>query len=231
MLKQELIKIMLEIRKEYTPRYKHIRNQQIMLNLFQQFNFNLLKTIHIYFSNETNQLVDSKCIIRNLLSSFSHINIILPTLNYEYNCLLHKKYTARTTLHKNEILGLLEPITNKIMLNTNLIDMVIVPVLAFDNKGYKISYANEEYENHYNNFLKTFYGIKIGLCFETIIEPPITDKTPHIMLDYCITPNKVYNFINNTIYVVPIEKSIIELTLPQDEVHNHYISLSGSHKN
>ena len=231
MLKQDIINLMLKIRKEYTTSYKHTRNQTIMLNLFQQFNLNILKNIHIYFSDETNQLVDSKCIIRNIFSTFSHINIILPIFSYEYNCLSHKIYTSKTPLHKNEMVGLLEPNTQNIVLNTQIIDMIIVPVLAFDNTGYKISYNNEEYENYYNIFLKTHYSLKVGICFEDALEVPITDKNNDIMLDYCITPNKIYNFLDDIIIDPVTENRIIELSLPLGEARNPYISYSDSHKN
>jgi len=73
--------------------------------------------------------------------------------------------------------------------------------------------------------------LKVGICFEDALEVPITDKNNDIMLDYCITPNKIYNFLDDIIIDPVTENRIIELSLPLDEARNPYISYSDSHKN
>jgi 5-formyltetrahydrofolate cyclo-ligase len=74
------------------------------------------------------------------------------------------------------------------------IDMVFVPLLAFDNRGYRVGYG----KGYYDRFLRTCSPdvLKIGFSFFEA-EPEIGDVNEYdIPLDICITPGKVYTFIN-----------------------------------
>lgn len=74
---------------------------------------------------------------------------------------------------------------------TGKIQLVFVPLLAFDQKGNRLGYGKA----YYDQFLSTFKNeiIKVGLSFF----PPEKEipVEPHdIGLDICITPDKVYHF-------------------------------------
>lgn len=71
------------------------------------------------------------------------------------------------------------------------IEVVFVPLLAFDEHGNRIGYG----KGFYDRFLKNCNtdAIFIGLSFflsETKINKEITD----IPLDFCVTPEKIYSF-------------------------------------
>lgn len=72
------------------------------------------------------------------------------------------------------------------------IDVVFVPLLAFDKTGHRVGYG----KGFYDDFLAKCrpQTIKIGLSFfdaEDHIEDIYQGDIP---LDYCITPNKIYKF-------------------------------------
>ena len=72
------------------------------------------------------------------------------------------------------------------------IDVVFVPLLAYDKKGNRVGYG----KGFYDKFLAECNPntIKIGLSFfepeELILDVNPTD----IQLNYCVTPNRVLNF-------------------------------------
>lgn len=72
------------------------------------------------------------------------------------------------------------------------IDVVFIPLLAFDVKGNRVGYG----KGFYDEFLKECREdvLKIGLSlFEA--EEVIDDIDEHdVPLDYCVTPTKIYSF-------------------------------------
>ena len=87
--------------------------------------------------------------------------------------------------------GVPEP-TEGIAVPPNQLDVVFVPLVAFDELGNRVGYG----KGFYDGFLKKCRAdvIKVGLSFFEA-EDIITDVAPHdIRLDYCVTPKKVYSF-------------------------------------
>ena len=88
-------------------------------------------------------------------------------------------------------LGFAEPV-NGIEINTEEIDLVIVPLLAFDKTGNRVGYG----KGYYDIFLKDCRKdtLKTGVSF---FEPVLKIEDVNqfdISLDYCITPQTVYQF-------------------------------------
>jgi 5-formyltetrahydrofolate cyclo-ligase len=70
------------------------------------------------------------------------------------------------------------------------IDMVILPLLAFDSRGYRAGYG----KGFYDRFLQGMDTLKVGLSFFEVSEE-IEDVNEHdLKLDLCITPGKLYDF-------------------------------------
>lgn len=84
-----------------------------------------------------------------------------------------------------------EPITG-MEIAVEKIDVVFVPLLAFDLKGNRVGYGKGFYDTFLRHCRKDV--VKIGLSlFEA--ETSIDDIEPHdVPLDYCVTPNKTYSF-------------------------------------
>jgi 5-formyltetrahydrofolate cyclo-ligase len=118
-------------------------------------------------------------------------NIVLPKVS-SANELKHYLLTDTTKLVASKW-GIPEPIAGIEILEEK-IDVVFVPLLAFDQKGNRLGYG----KGYYDNFLgkcKTSV-IKVGLSlFEA--EEEISDINENdIPLDYCVTPNRTYSFSN-----------------------------------
>lgn len=116
-------------------------------------------------------------------------NIVVPKV--EHHSLAHYLLTDNTKFQKNKW-GIPEPL-NGIEIKPDKIDVVFIPLLAFDSKGNRVGYG----KGYYDKFLASCKSevLKIGLSFFEA-EPLISDvSTDDIPLDYCATPNKNYSFV------------------------------------
>ena len=104
--------------------------------------------------------------------------------------LKHYLLTDSTSLQKNRW-NVPEPVDG-LEVPLSKIDVVFVPLMAFDRKGNRVGYG----KGFYDRFLSQCRsGVKkIGLSlFEA--EEAIADVSNNdIALDYCITPDKIYSF-------------------------------------
>ena len=87
--------------------------------------------------------------------------------------------------------GILEPI-NGTILEPMEIDIVFVPLLAFDENGYRVGYGKGYYDRFLSRCRKDI--LKIGFSFFEA-EPVIEDIDNYdVPLNLCITPLNVYEF-------------------------------------
>ena len=72
------------------------------------------------------------------------------------------------------------------------IDMVIVPLLAFDKKGNRVGYG----KGYYDRFLKLCRKdcLKIGFSYFDCVEKIDDINQYDVKLDYCITPDRIFAF-------------------------------------
>ena len=97
---------------------------------------------------------------------------------------------AETEFIQNEH-NIFEP-ENGNVLDASEIDMILVPLLAFDKKGYRVGYGKGFYDKYLEECRKEC--IKVGFSYFEPVDQ-ITDKLDFdVPLDLCITPHSVYVF-------------------------------------
>ncbi|WP_188049106.1 5-formyltetrahydrofolate cyclo-ligase [Flavobacterium sp. GP15] len=116
--------------------------------------------------------------------------IIISKSDFETRNMSHFLLTDNTKIKKNEY-NIPEPVDG-IEVPSHKIEVVFVPLLAFDKKGHRVGYG----KGFYDKFLSECKPetIKIGLSYfeaEDLIEDVFEDDVP---LDYCVTPDKIYKF-------------------------------------
>src|SRR5690554_3395182 len=101
------------------------------------------------------------------------------------NFLLKKK-----TDIKDSNYGILEPVAS-IVIEPTMVDVVFVPLLAFDISGHRVGYG----KGFYDRFLARcrMDAIFVGLSFFEA-ESKIDSTSDDIPLDFCVTPEKIYCF-------------------------------------
>ena len=116
--------------------------------------------------------------------------IVVSKSDFETKKMTHFLLTDNTKIRKNEY-NIPEPVDG-LEVPATKIDVVFVPLLAFDTKGNRVGYG----KGFYDQFLSECKQktIKIGLSFfeaEELIEDVFESD---IRLDYCVTPNDTYVF-------------------------------------
>ena len=98
-------------------------------------------------------------------------------------------FNEETLIKKNKY-GIPEPINGKEFKKN--IDVIFVPLLAYDKYGNRVGYG----KGFYDRFLTTEQArnvIKVGLSFFDPEDKIRTSKYDE-KLDFCVTPKKVFSF-------------------------------------
>ena len=70
--------------------------------------------------------------------------------------------------------------------------MVFIPLLCFDNFGNRVGYGGGYYDKLLSKCKKN--TVKIGLSFFQPVKKINDINSNDVKMDYCICPNKVYEF-------------------------------------
>jgi 5-formyltetrahydrofolate cyclo-ligase len=143
---------------------------------------------HIFLAIEEQKEVNTDYILNILSGKDKHI--VISKSDFKLGTMTHFLLTDNTKIKKNHY-NIPEPIDG-IEISSNKIDLVFIPLLAFDELGNRVGYG----KGFYDRFLSECKPetIKIGLSFFEA-ETEITDVfESDVKLDYCVTPNKTYSF-------------------------------------
>lgn len=190
MTKQEIRKIFLQKRFDLTAAHYLTFSQTICDRFFSTLNLSQIKVIHTFLPIEKNKEPNTWFIIERIRKEFLNIKISVPRINNQTG-LLENFYFENHDQLKQNILGIPEP-KQGMPTESKSIDLVLVPLLAFDDTGHRVGYG----KGFYDKFLQTCHDQcrKVGLSlFEPIDSIDDTDKFDQ-KLDVVITPEKVYSF-------------------------------------
>ncbi|MBF7091060.1 5-formyltetrahydrofolate cyclo-ligase [Flavobacterium sp. ALJ2] len=159
-----------------------IANKVLLLPIWEKTYF------HVFLPIVEHKEVNTEFILHLLAGKDKEI--VVSKSNFETREMTHFLLTDNTRIKKNEY-NIPEPVDG-LEVPSSKIDVVFVPLLAFDTFGNRVGYG----KGFYDKFLSECKPetIKIGLSFfEPEIE--ITDVFEgDVKLDYCVTPEKVYKF-------------------------------------
>jgi 5-formyltetrahydrofolate cyclo-ligase len=158
-----------------------------LLTQFSKLNFNGVKVLHIFLPIQEKNEPDTFLLIEWLREQHPDIKIIVPKSDFSTFLMTHHVLGDHKELQKNAF-NILEPQQGEE--HKGDIDMVILPLLAFDSRGYRAGYG----KGFYDRFLQGMDTLKVGLSFFEVSEE-IEDVNEHdLKLDLCITPGKLYDF-------------------------------------
>ena len=166
------------------------KSQQIAANFFAHFSLEDIKAIHIFLPIQLKNEIDTWGIIRKLHTEYPHIQVVASVSDLQELTLTHHWLLPETELVQNKW-GIPEPQGAETVAIEN-IDLVLVPLLAFDTQGHRVGYG----KGFYDRFLHLCRPdtVKVGLSLE---EPVVQITDIHegdTSLDFAVTPAKVYKF-------------------------------------
>lgn len=116
--------------------------------------------------------------------------VVIPKANFEDKSMSHFYFEKQTELRPNKF-DILEPM-NAEKCEIKDIDIVLIPMLAFDKKGYRVGYGGGFYDRFLAELPSTTELIGLSL-FEPIDE--IKDlNTFDKKMQTCISPTLIYTF-------------------------------------
>ena len=186
------------LKKELRTKYKALRSQ-LSDNDLEEMSLAIANKVlalpvwgknyfHIFLPITEHKEVDTEFILH--LLSGKDKEIVISKSDFETRKMTHFLLTDNTKIKKNEY-NIPEPVDG-LEVPTKKIDVVFVPLLAYDKTGHRAGYG----KGFYDKFLSECKPetIKIGLSFfepEELIDDVFEND---VKLDYCVTPDRVYEF-------------------------------------
>lgn len=186
------------LKKELRAKYKNLRQQltfeQIddkslaIANRVLQLDIWEKSYYHLFLTIEEQKEVETEFILQILAGKDK--DIVVSKSNFDTLEMTNYLLTDNTKFQKNEY-NIYEPIDG-IEVPITKIEVVFVPLLAYDKKGNRVGYGKGFYDKLLFQCNKNV--IKVGLSFfepEESIEDVFESD---IRLDYCVTPTASYVF-------------------------------------
>ena len=183
-----------ELRKKYKGKREKFTEQEIeekslaIANQLVQMDIWDKTYYHLFLPIEEQKEVNTEYIL-NILQAKDK-EIVISKSDFATTSMSHFLLTDNTKIKKNEY-NIPEPISG-LPVPTEMIDVVIVPLLAYDKLGNRIGYG----KGFYDKFLSECKPgvVKIGLSFfepEELIEDLFETD---VKLDFCVTSERVICF-------------------------------------
>jgi 5-formyltetrahydrofolate cyclo-ligase len=190
MQKKDLRRQLLQKRAAYSPAELAAKSEAIAAHFFAHFNLAEIKAVHIFLPIQRRHELDTWPIIRQLQKDYPLVRIVASVADTREFTLTHHWLLPETKLVENQW-GIPEP-QNAALVPIEQIDLVLVPLLAFDAQGHRVGYG----KGFYDRFLSACRPdtVKVGLSLEPAV-PAITDvHEADVRLDWVITPEEVIKF-------------------------------------
>ncbi len=185
MLKKNLRAVYKNKRKALTEEEFTIANTRLTAQFKATINLEKVKKAHCYLPIIRHREIDTWPIIEYLQAQ--GIAVVIPKSDFS-NCSMRHFLLKQEQLKENEW-GILEPTEEAQEIQPRELDIVIVPLLAFDQKGYRVGYGKGFYDRFLNECNPNI--IKIGLSLFPPVEN-IEDINPFDEpLDQIICPNQI----------------------------------------
>ena len=159
-----------------------IANRLLLLPIWERTYF------HVFLPIVEMNEIDTELILH--LLSGKDKEIVVSRSDFETREMTHILLTENTKIRKNTY-NIPEPL-NGLEVPASTIEVVFVPLLAFDVHGNRVGYG----KGFYDKFLAKCNPetLKIGLSFFEAVDAVHDIFESDIKLDYCVTPDKIYRF-------------------------------------
>jgi 5-formyltetrahydrofolate cyclo-ligase len=159
-----------------------IANKVLKLPIWEKTYF------HVFLPITEQKEVNTEFILHLLAGKDKEI--IMSKSDFQTRKMIHFLLTDNTKIKKNKY-NIPEPVDG-LEVPTRKIEVVFVPLMAYDNAGHRTGYG----KGFYDKFLAECNPeiIKVGLSFfepDAIIQDIFEND---VKLNYCVTPNGVYEF-------------------------------------
>ena len=159
-----------------------IANKLLALDIWEKIYF------HLFLSIQEQKEIDTEFILQILAGKDKET--LISSADFSTRKMTHFLLTDNTKIRKNSY-NIPEPVDG-IEVPSAKIDVVFVPLLAFDKSGHRVGYGKGFYDRFLSECREDV--IKVGLSFFEAEESIDDVFESDIRLDFCVTPNTIYKF-------------------------------------
>ena len=189
MTKQELRHIYSQKRLQLSVSERN-RFDDLLLIQFQKLVLPALYYVHSYLAIESKKEFATDPILHFLEFQHPDVQIAIPRVNNATQQLESVLHTEELKFQTNKW-GIAEPLDGTII-GPKEMDLVLVPLLAFDVTGSRVGYG----KGYYDKFLAQCRAdvIKVGFSYFEAADKITDSASFDIPLSYCVTPHRIYEF-------------------------------------
>ena len=186
MLKADLRKIYFKKNSHISPSERLENSARISQKFFSDFELSGIRILNLFLSIVSVREIETDFIYEKIWGDFPWIKIVVPRV--KDNEIESHEFRPATNLALSSW-QIPEPIGNE-LIEADQIDLVLVPLLCFDKRGFRVGYG----KGFYDKFLKKCRAdcLKIGVSYFPPIEEISDINDFDVTLDYCITPKKIW---------------------------------------
>ena len=188
MNKKELRKLFLEKRKGLTEGEYTRLNLALYSQFFASVDLSFIRVLHTFLPLEGNREPDTWAILDRIRREYPQVRVSLPRVNGD-----HLENIYYEGPHQLEISawGIREP-KQGVPTPPEKIDLVVVPLLAFDQRGHRVGYGR----GYYDRLLRQVRPqcLKVGLSLFQPVDAIDDISDYDVPLDRCVTPEGEVEF-------------------------------------
>lgn len=143
------------------------------------------KNIMIYYSVRNE--VKTEAIINYLLKTGKTVALPVCTPERDLNAAVINDLCQL----QPSVFGLMEPGPEAALLEPDLLDLIVVPGVAFDERGYRLGHGAGYYDRFLSKMLNSF---KLGLAYDFQIVSKIPVESHDIGMNGILTPSRYLEF-------------------------------------
>ncbi len=167
------------------------KTNMICLKTIELLQEKTFKVVHVFLAQRNKMEIDTWQIVDAIRKEFTSVILAVPYVIPGTRQMQHHLLNQETVLTENRW-GIPEPDPSGSQIDAEAIDVVLIPLLAFDKRGYRVGYGG----GYYDRFLAECRPdvLKIGLSFFDPVEIIEDIDKFDIRIDYCVTPNDIWSW-------------------------------------
>lgn len=199
MNKAELRKIFLDKRKNLAPAQHAEKSALIAARFFEIFDAPKIEYLHCFLPIEKFGEINTRLILERIEREFPHVVTVAPRTDFAAREMESVRFDSARPLARS-VFGIDEPVGDETVAPEK-IDLVLVPLICFDRRGYRVGYG----KGFYDVFLRKCRDDcrKIGLSFFEPVAEINDARYFDVKLDGCLTPENFYDFAEKKTLIFP----------------------------
>ena len=189
MLKKEA-RILFKEKRNTISDTERMKWDDLILIQFQTIDLPYVDYVLSFYPIEDYKEINSFIFTDYLRFKNPNLRICYPKMTAE-NGEMHAVVCNPDSVFESNAYGILEPLDTDTA-GPELMDIVIIPLLAFDEQGIRVGYGKGYYDRYLKNCREDC--IRIGLSYFEAVASIDDANEFDVPLDFCITPQRTYVF-------------------------------------